>query len=76
MIYLCLTHTGLKMLPVWKLWKLRPDKCSSHRGAVFFDFSLEASQSNVQEQFPVFDTSSERDWTCTMALLAFLKRSF
>ena len=34
--------------------------CSSHSGAVFFDFSLEASQSNVQEQFPVFDTSS--DW--------------
>ena len=38
------------MLPVWKYWKLRPDKCSSHRGAVFFDFSLEASQSNVHEQ--------------------------
>ena len=75
MIYLCLTHIGLKMLPVWKLWKLRPDKCSSHSGAVFFDFSLEASQRNVQDQFPVFDTSSDWYWTWTMALLAFLKRS-
>ena len=27
----------------------------------FFYFSLETSQRNVQEQFPVFDTSSDRD---------------
>ena len=61
MIYLCLTHTGFDNVAYLKVMEVWPDKFSSHRGAVLFDFSLEASQSNVQEQFPVFDTSSERD---------------